>query len=63
MSNVKPVRFEVPLSPSRYGELEELAHRFEISPRDIGRIAIVQLLENPALLGRADPVGRTGAAA
>jgi hypothetical protein len=52
------IRFEVPLSPSRYGELEQLSRQIGVSPRDLARLAIFQLLANQdALLGR-----RSGAA-
>jgi hypothetical protein len=57
----KHVRFEVPLSPDRYGELERLSERIGICPRDVARLAIARLLEN-SVLGRAEPV-RTGATA
>jgi hypothetical protein len=58
----KPIRFEVPLQPQRFAELERLAETIGISPRDLGRLAIVRLLANKSeLLGRpgvpfSDPV-------
>jgi hypothetical protein len=49
----KPIRFEVPLKPDRFAELERLAETIGISPRDLGRLAIVRLLANKSeLLGR-----------
>ena len=49
----KPVRFEVPLQPARHRELEALSRDLGVSPRDLARLAIVQLLaRREVLLGR-----------
>jgi len=61
MSNIRPVRFEVPLSPARYGELERLSERIGICPRDVARLAIAQLLENADGLLRKSGVERPAA--
>jgi hypothetical protein len=46
------VRFEVPLEPARYAELERVAGEVGCSPRDIARLAIQRLLA-----GRDDLLG------
>ncbi len=47
----KFVRFEVPLSASRHAELEQLSeHIGGVSPRDLARLAIVRLLNDPQVL-------------
>ncbi len=50
----KLVRFEVPLSESRHAELEQLSEQIGVSPRDVARLAILRLLNDPQVLtGRA----------
>ena len=53
MQRDRNVRFEVTLQPARHRELEELSRAIGVSPRDLARLAIVQLLaRREVLLGR-----------
>ena len=47
MSAAKSPRFEVPLPPERYEQLGGLSERLGLCRRDVARLAIVRLLENP----------------
>jgi len=40
--STKQIRFEVPVPPDRFADIERLAERIRVSPRDLARIAIAR---------------------
>jgi hypothetical protein len=56
------IRFEVPITVSQHARLEQVADEIGVSPRDLARLAIARMLNNPdEITGRKDQAARNAA--